>query len=188
MKKYDVSDVIHIENDVLLYYNCDTLLEHMDKECIYIPFDTYTRNIASIMYIPNKDILRLVLDNYDTTQNDMYNFSQIKQTTGRIQNFPIFVNSDNLTEEQKFVSTNSDKFPFIFDAAAIGQFVGGVDPRNISGDTQGFVNETCVIQYNKYFICFETVDGKQKPFIVIDDTKIPIFNLHIHCKNLTKFV
>jgi hypothetical protein len=118
----------------------------------------------------------------------MENFCIIKQKTGLIKNFPIFIVTNNLTNEQKYVSENSVSFPFIFDAAAIGQYLGGVDPRNAPGDTRGFINETCVIKYNNYNIWFEDVNGIKKPFIQIGDKKVPIFNLHIHSKNLNEFV
>jgi len=188
MKRYNVSNIIHLENDVPIYYNCDELSSIIDPNFMYIPFDTYRRNIASIMYIPNKEIYKTILDNYDFNKNDMENFCFIKQKTGLIKNFPIFIKSDNLTAEQKYVSENSDCFPFIFDAAAIGQYLGGVDPRNAPGDTRGFINETCVIKYNNYNIWFEDVNGIKKPFIQIGDKKVPIFNLHIHSKNLIGFV
>lgn len=188
MKKYNVEDVIHLENDVLVYYNVDQLINKVNKNSLYIPFDTFERNIASIIYIPNKDIYKIILDNYDFNKNDMDNFSNIKQKTGLIQNFPIFTQNDNLSNEQKFVTTNSEIFPFIFDAAAIGQYLGGVDPRNETGNTRGFINETCVVKYNNYRIWFEEVDGFKKPFIEIEGKTFPIFNLHIHSKNLKEFV
>ena len=188
MEKYDINDVIHLENDVLIYYNCEELINLVNKNFLYIPFDTYKRNIASIMYIPNKTIYKNILDCYDFNKNDMENFSSIKYKTGLIQNFPIFLQNNNLSEEQNFVSTNSKMFPFIFDAAAIGQYLGGVDSRNIAGNTKGFINETCVIKYNNYNIGFEKINEIKKPFILIEDKKVPIFNLHIHSKNLQEFV
>lgn len=190
MQKYDINNVIHLENDVLIYYNCNNIVDNFDKEFIYLPFDTFTRNIASIMYIPNKEIYKKILDNYDFNKNDMENFVDIKQKTELIKNFPIFVKhiNLNLTDEQKFVCNNDEKFPFIFDAAAIGQYLGGVDPRNTPGNTQGFINETCVIKYNNYHIWFEEINGFKKPFIQIEDKTVPIFNLHIHSKKLEIFI
>ena len=188
MKTYNVSNVIHLENDVIIYYNCNRLFEFVDKNFLYIPFDTYNRNIASIMYIPNVETYKKILDKYDFNKNDMENFSNLQKSTNLIENFPIFLKSNNLTDEQKFVSSNSNIFPFIFDAAAIGQYLGGVDPRNINGNTKGFINETCVIKYNNYNIFFEKDTKIKKPFILIDDKKIPIFNLHIHSKNLQEFI
>ena len=188
MKKYQINDVIHIENDVLLYYNCNELIDKFDKNYMYIPFDSYTRNIASIMYIPNVDIFKKIMDKYNFNKNDMENFSKIKELTGLIQNLPIFVKNDNPSNEEKFVSNNSELFPYIFDAAAIGQYLGGIDPRNSPNNTIGFINETCVIKYNNYKIWFEEKKNIKRPFILIENKKIPIFNLHIHSKNLKKFI
>jgi hypothetical protein len=188
INKYNLEDVFHLENDVLIYYNFNEIINYINKNFMYIPFDSYKRNIASIIYIPDKKIFKNILDNYNFQINDMENFSYIKNKTGLIQNFPIFIKNINLTEEQKFVSENSEIFPFIFDAAAIGQYLGGVDPRNITGNTEGFVNETCVIKYNNYKFLFKQIDNIKKPFIIIENKEIPIFNLHIHSKNLSKFI
>ena len=186
MLKYGVQNVIHIENDVLLYYNCDEELANTftDKK-LYIPFDTYERNIASIVYIPDADIFGEILKCYDFAKNDMYNFSEIRKNTGLIQNLPIFV-SDSFNWERAFVTNGFQKY--IFDAAAIGQFIGGVDPRNAGGDTRGFVNETCVIKYkDEGEIIWKMIDGLNKPFIKNKGIEVPIFNLHIHCKDLASY-
>lgn len=188
MEKYNLTNCIHIENDVLLYYNINTLKNYFNDNYLYIPFDTYKRNIASIMYIPNCSIFKNVLDKYDFTKNDMENFAYIKFNTGLIQNMPIFPNIFVTSKEESFVSENFNTFNVIFDAAAIGQFLGGVDPRNITGDTTGFVNETCVIKYNKYNFVWEIEDNIKKPYLVINNIKFKIFNLHIHSKNLLKFM
>jgi hypothetical protein len=188
MEKYTLTNCIHIENDVLLYYNITTLQNNFNDNYMYIPFDTYKRNIASIMYIPNCDIFKNVLDKYDFTKNDMENFAYIKFNTGLIQNMPIFPVNFVTSKEELFVSENFNTFNFIFDAAAIGQFLGGVDPKNMPGDTTGFVNETCVIKYNKYKFIWEIENNIKKPYLVINNLKFPIFNLHIHSKNLLKFM
>jgi hypothetical protein len=188
MKKYNIDNVIHIENDVLLYYNSNILDDKLNKNKIYLPFDTFTRNIASIMYIPNHNVFKSVLDLYDFNQNDMFNFSRIKKQTGLIYNFPIFINNNLESSEYKFVTENFEKFNFIFDAAAIGQYLGGVDPRNIEGNSVGFINETCIIKYNNYNFLWENIENIRKPFIFVNNLKIPVFNLHIHCKNLQKFI
>ena len=198
MLKHGLKDVIHIENDVLLYYNVDEeLAETFTEQKLYIPFDTYERNIASIVYIPDADIFSKILEHYDFGKNDMYNFSEIRKRTQLIQNLPIFVDGRDTALvgrdtvlavdtvlERAFVSNGFKKY--IFDAAAIGQLVGGVDPRNAAGDTRGFVNETCVIKYKEEGeIIWREVDGFNKPFIKIFTKEVPIFNLHIHCKNLS---
>ena len=99
-------------------------------------------------------------------------------------NFPICMPLHTFNEEQKYVCNNYNQFNMIFDAAAIGQYIGGIDPRNTTYDTIGFINETSVINYQHYTI--EWVE--KKPFLLINKNKVPIFNLHIHSKYLDKYV
>jgi len=187
MKLYNIEDVIHLENDVPIYYNCDTLLPLLEKKYMYIPFDCWNRNIASIVYIPNHTIYYEILKHYNSSITDMENFSMIQKITNLIENFPIFKTSE-LNDEFKFVTKNYNLFKFIFDGAAIGQYLGGVDPRNIQGDTRGFINETCIIKYNTYEFLWKTgKDNINRPFLICDDEEIPIFNLHIHSKRLGDF-
>jgi hypothetical protein len=193
MRKYVIENVIHLENDVLIYYNTDVLYPLLDKTKLYLPFDTFHRNIASIMYIPNSAVFKTALDVYDLGKNDMENFSVIQSQTGIIENFPIFITDKNGSPEYQFVTRGYENFRIIFDAAAMGQYLGGVDPRNIPGDTTGFVNETCIIKYDQYRFIWNIVDEIRRPFIVVEDNvgmdySYPIFNLHIHSKRLENFI
>jgi hypothetical protein len=195
MRSRDIENVIHLENDVLIYHNVDGVLDMLipDRTKIYLPFDTFTRSIASIMFIPNHSIFKSVLDNYDVSKNDMENFSIIQSQTGLIDNFPIFISDPDGSPEHQFVTKNFNQFNMIFDAAAMGQYLGGVDPQNIPGDTTGFVNETCIIKYDQYDFIWNAIDGIKCPFIGVTDSagthcSYPIFNLHIHSKALDKFM
>lgn len=189
MMSSGICDVIHLENDVPVYYNCDILLPLLDKSKLYMPFDSYKRNIASIVYIPNVYLLTRILDIYDIERNDMENFASIREKCPEIiDGLPICIQQDGFNAEQRHVCANFERLNMIFDAAAIGQYLGGVDPRNMSGDTTGFINETCVIKYNVYKIQWiQGDDGITRPFLIVDGNIIPVFNLHIHSKNLSRF-
>ena len=154
--------------------------------------DSYNRAIASIVYIPNAEILEKILELYEYNKNDMENFSIISyKIPDFFDKFPICISDHSQTDEEYYVTKNFEKFGFVFDAAAIGQYLGGVDPQNISGDTTGFINETCVIKYDRYNFQWEIdeIDNIRRPFLITEDLeKIQIFNLHIHCKNLEKFI
>ena len=196
MRKYSIRNVIHIENDVVIYYNVDVLEPLVDQSKIYMPFDSYSRNIASIVYIPNHQTLEYVLDNYDMMRNDMYNFAK-HVSTGIVDTFPIFTDKyyKNPYDERMFVSRNYSRFPYLFDAAAMGQYLGGIDPLNEDGDTRGFVNETTVIKYDNYKFVWSnhiTQTNIYQPFLFVEDAEepkqlLPIFNLHIHSKTVNRF-
>lgn len=90
MKKYHMSNILHLENDVIIYYHANELIPFLNSERMFLPFDNYDRNIASIVYIPAVDVLGGVLRHYDMGKNDMYNFSSIAKKTDLIDHFPIF--------------------------------------------------------------------------------------------------
>lgn len=181
INKYNISNCLHIENDVLLYYNLNNILFKSDKICAV--FDSEFRVIPSIIYIPSSDNLKYILDNYDFNKNDMENLGKFDENI--IERLPICIPFEN---DNYSLSKNFYRYNLIFDAAAIGQYLGGVDERNISGDTRGFINETCIIKYNNYNFYWLKIENLYYPFIKINNEFIRIFNLHIHCKKLNLFL
>ena len=181
MKKYGVKNVIHLENDVLLYSDMNYKLD----EKIYITMDAGNRCIPGIIYIPNYELFNKLIETYNYSRNDMENLSIFYANNRTIVNtFPII---DNSVVEKNMYNENFDNFNSIFDGAAMGQYLGGVDPRNIPGDTTGFVNETCVIKYDKYKFKWLKKGTYYLPHIEINNNMILINNLHIHSKNLEQF-
>jgi hypothetical protein len=91
------------------------------------------------------------------------------------------------TQDGSVFSRHFDEFKGIFDAAAIGQYLGGIDPRN-GKNFQGFKREHSYLDLdNCQFEWNEDHLGKKIPVMIIDGDKIPIYNLHVHCKNLRAF-
>ena len=90
--------------------------------------------------------------------------------------------------DSKKETENFDKFNCIFDAAAMGQYLGGINPKNVTHNTVGFINETCVIKYNQFKFIWITINGIKRPFLKTGDSIIQIFNLHIHHKDLHNFI
>ena len=139
--------------------------------------------LNGVIYIPNYKSFEFIINKYNLNINDMENLAKFNESI--ILPLPIFpvINGN-------FVKFNKLFFDFnmIFDAAAIGQYLGGVDPRNQSGDTRGFVNETCVIKYNKYKFEWIKINDLYVPHIIINNNKYKICNLHIHSKNLVNFI
>lgn len=170
MKEYKIQDVIHLENDVLIYYNCDLLLDTLDRNKICFPVDTSYRAIASIMYIPNSDIFGRILSHYNPNASDMQNLSLIQRMLPYLfDNFPICFQEKHFNEEQKHVTRLYGKYgDMIFDAAAIGQMLGGIDPRNsVNGEsTIGYVSPQCAIKYDNYVIVWQQdKENIKRPFL-----------------------
>ena len=105
MEKYQVENVIHLENDCPIYYHCDTLTPLLDLSKIYVPMDSYNLSIASILYIPNASLWCKVLDKYDMKKNDMENLSLLsKEFAGDFSFFPICFPRVSDSAEQTFVT------------------------------------------------------------------------------------
>ncbi len=180
MKTNNIKEVIHLENDVLLYSDMNYNLD----EKIYLTMDAKKRCIPGIIYIPKYELLNNLIENYIFEQNDMINLSAFfNNNIDIVKTFPII----DYSVEKSMYNENYQNFKSIFDGAAIGQYLGGVDPRNISGDTTGFVNETCEIKYDKYKFKWLKKGEYYFPYIEINNNMIPINNLHIHSKNLEQF-
>ena len=181
IKKNNLENCIHIENDVMVYENLDNISNKFNKDKTSVTFDCNSRVIPGIIYIPNHELFEPIIKNYDAGIDDMYNLSKFNEDV--IEPLPICF--DNFNHK---ITKYYDKFNCIFDAAAIGQYLGGVDPRNQSGDTRGFINETCLIKYNGYKFYWIKINDLYRPHIFYNNNYIPIINLHIHSKNLANFM
>lgn len=199
MELFYLSNVFHIENDVMLseslinIYNCIS-----DKSKMVVVKDSHDRVIPSIIYIPTVGELQK-LNNH------------IAET---FSNSPVFINDMALLASYHNYNT-FNIFPdknqkYIFDGAAIGQYLDGVDVKNLSNlpsdtsskeyklikfnnPTKGFINETSLYKPNNSIfykkICYNPdLNVNMNLYLVKtgDITNI-IPNIHIHSKQLYKF-
>jgi hypothetical protein len=157
MKKLNIENIIHIEIDNLIYFNVNDMVSlFLDLEFeLSVPFDNDSRGIASIMFIKNHAAINKLNEYIKKTYeyrrgqfiNDMMILSNFKKSfPNYIQNLPIifpeysYKLSPNLKtlniENPNFYSDNIFRFNGIFDAAAIGQYLGGIDTIHNSSDTK----------------------------------------------------
>jgi hypothetical protein len=180
LKQQQLKHVIHLENDVMLYSDMNYELD----EKIYIVMDETNRCIPGIVYIPNHTLFDKLINHYDYSKNDMENLAIFyNRNRDIVATFPIIDNS----VQPCIYNEEFERFHSIFDGAAIGQYLGGVDPRNIPGDTTGFVNETCIVKYNDYKFQWIKKGEHYVPHILIQNNWIMVNNLHLHSKRLDEF-
>lgn len=188
MEKYNITNIVHVENDVLVYKNLDEVIFH-DTNKILLTMDSEKRCIPGLMFITNHILLKTCLQHFNPRLNDMENWGLcFHYFKAYVDTLPIFI-SDKSSPGREMITRNFDKYQAIFDAAAIGQYLGGIDTNNSSENTIGFVNETCIFNYSTYkFIWKKNENNLVVPYIIINETEYPIINLHIHCKKLKKFI
>tara|TARA_B100001093_G_scaffold250134_1_gene239635 strand:- start:17916 stop:18800 length:885 start_codon:yes stop_codon:yes gene_type:complete len=188
IKKYNVERCYHLENDTMVYTDLNRFADKLSDK-LYITLDAPNRCIAGIMFIPKYFNMIPLIEDYQYNKNDMLNLVRfyIKHPSF-CETFPIIKPNTHFESETDNLSINYSLFQGIFDAAAIGQYLGGVDPRNIRKDSRGFVNETCKVNYSKYKYKWIKKENLYVPHVEIEGEFIPIFNLHIHCKRLENFM
>lgn len=180
LSSHRMTNVLHFENDIMVYRDCEEWRPFLDKE-IHLVMDSHDRCVPSVMFFRDDRLLGECLRNHGvySDKNDMYFWGSCFQVyRGRIGTLPI-------------TTTDAEYTPHlgVFDGAAIGQYLGGIDPRNtpIPGqNSTGFVNETCREKYDRHSFEWHH-DADHGVWYPVMDDEIRINNLHIHSKNLGAF-
>ena len=184
MSLFHIKNAFHIENDIMIYENLKIIESSLDKNKIYMVRDSISplRVIASIMYL-NSSELKNVLSHFlkELTLNPSLNDMQLLGS----------YKSENI----EFLPFNTfSESKYIYDSCAIGQFLGGVDPRNIknyntlsqserdililNNPTVNFINETCTFKLNDQLVFQKSV--------LLDECIIPLNLYYVkgQCENL----
>jgi len=90
--------------------------------------------------------------------------------------------------DYRFATAHGEGFRGVWDAAAYGQYLGGIDERNEAGRQVGFVNETCAFRTDQFEFTWANSDGLAYPRAHRHGHSWPIYVLHIHSKHLDEFV
>jgi hypothetical protein len=195
--------IIHSESDVIFMPNFPWDKVHGLKDIAWTRYNSHSDS-AAIMYFPDKRKtieFGILLNNFLRTRNmatDMLILSEISHA--HPNNFKILpsiddvssniVNSHNVSsvEEIKQMHENFPLFEGLFDGAAFGMWLTGQDPRNHRGYTKilsdsNISNGDSLIDPSN--VRYRFTD--KNLFIDTNELQIPIWNLHIHSKNLKLF-
>lgn len=203
MDLFYLTNVIHIENDVILNEKLFNIYESIsNKSKIKVVKDSNERVIPSVVFVPNMSELQKLTCHIASTLNNSDVFINDMALLASFNNYSLF----------NIIPSASDKY--IYDGAAIGQYLDGVDIRNLpnipqdvtskeykqiqfSNPSIGFVNETSIYKPNtSHFYkkkCYDSdlnVDINVYLANTINDGKIitnMIPNIHVHSKQLYKF-
>lgn len=196
--QFCLKNVFHIENDVMLYKSLNNIYSDLNSkemiDKIVAVQDAPNRAICSIVYFPDSECINkftsyiLTSTEHNPHLNDMNLMGEYK---------------DKYTFPDSPLHELSNNFG-IYDACAFGQYLGGIDFRNIQAGvvknkfinpTIGFVNEN-----SKYLLTNKKDDiqvtkilnNKLKMYVLNDKSKRDVkkYNLnalHIHSKQLYLF-
>ena len=190
----NLSLVFHIENDVMMYKSFDSIYKQNlnNSNSIWVVKDSPNRVIPSIVFFPNisssKRLVAFIRKTIETSGSNFMNDMNILGVYDDVYLLPI----------------KNDKC--IYDGAAIGQYLGGIDARNVDKtleysdsmqvymSTMGFVNETSEFNPSGF------IHSSKRVHTGVNNIDIPVItsgshikvkstvaNLHIHSKNLAMF-
>jgi len=206
MLHYNLENVFHLENDVMLYADLRELLPLFQSHypCIASTFDNEERCIPGFVYIPSiikmKKLAKCFADYAPAQMNDMQIFGIFRKKYGEraidilpiitpeyIADHPLRSPFGHVPVNKWTFCQNSDVFNSIFDAAALGQYLGGIDPI-LGTSVPGFINERCL--FNPSYLTYEWIEDENNrkiPYAIYGGRQWRINNLHIHSKNLIPF-
>jgi hypothetical protein len=209
LRALGLGSVVHLESDVMLYADLAALGPKLSR--VYaglgVTFDNDVRGVPGFVFIPNVEALarfttfvarlfeKLGADAWRDV-NDMTLLGRFR-TLGRsaVDHLPIVAPgygaplrsaSGLVARDPGCYSRHADALGYVFDAAALGQYLGGVDPRN-GPSGGGFVNESCL--FDPRLVRPELrMDGagRRVPCIWVGDTEHRVANLHVHSKDLQR--
>lgn len=182
-------DVVHLENDVVLYFDpADRLDAFRGFADFAVPLDR-VRAIAGIVWCVNhraSDRLAAYLLS-QPDRNDMESVGSFCLANPDIARPlptlpPAYAAAKGL-DPQRYCQ-GVDAFGGIFDAAAIGQYVGGVHWLNNPHDSRFFINESSDLDLREFDFSWAVRNGVRQPWLAYAGERLPALCLHAHSKDL----
>lgn len=185
-----LSEFFHIENDVFIL---DGLLTIQTSDFILktkyntsLIMDCHNRCVPSIVWFRDFNSAEHLWEHIskDTNKTDMELLADYFHLNRKVvTNFPIAPSRYFKTSTEINYSNFHKELNCIFDGAAIGQYLYGVDDGNGGKSSIGFINETSI--FNPSHLSYERNKGKLLSFY--QGETIPVANIHMHCKQSYKF-
>ena len=194
MMSSGATNVLFLELDNLLYDNPITWLPTLQKTDIAYLFDNINRASGGVTYVKNATSLKKLLDSFNVRvraggetideMDALYTFWKNNHETGVVQFLPIYWTDPSIAWQAHTSALSfSDS---IFDAAALGICIGGIDPVHSDGVVKYGVHwQFSLIDYTKCTVEWRVDDRNRRiPYIWSGSKWLRINNLHIHSKLL----
>jgi hypothetical protein len=195
MRNNNISECFHAELDNLVFANNRLAIELNNfGSGLFVPFDSPNRAIASIMFVNSNETLAKFCrfaTQHIGTKNDM----ELLALFGQKQSNEVFALPTNLDNETLKaglsavgIKTIDIERTGLFDAAAIGQWYFGIDPRNSYWLVRNqFVNDVAEIDMKSFRMQWNENKPNFEAFMVgSSQKKYIVNNLHIHSKIFKK--
>ncbi len=182
MKKQNLENILFLELDNLIYQDPNIWQENLDDVEFTFLHDNDKRISTGLMYIKNTQSINIITENLKSYVSNEQGFISEMGGNWLIKDKAYFLPTYWENEKyNKMTFQNYDKFNSIFDAASIGWYLYGSDKIHDCGRKNPWGEIDYTIHRYEWI---EDEEGRRKPYIVKDNEKILINNLHIPCKEL----
>ncbi len=195
MHSNKLETIFHAELDQLLF-RVDELVGALDavtERGAFLPFHNKFSAVASVFYCNHKDVLRSFL-NYSRTgeafPNEMVILARwALENRDHVFSLPTLASMTNPIPGDAIKVISESRLNGIVDAAQLGQWVGGIDPRNVpilSKPKNHFVDEPSeMLLSGEQLMHMKLELIKSEGRLVCnlrDQFQVNLYNLHIHSK------
>jgi len=209
-RAFTLREFIHIENDVMIYFDIAEMTGRLAPlyPNLASTFPNDELCVASLLYVANAESLVPLLDYinaqvgrwFSRPANEMEMIGRYRRLRGPtfIDTLPIVPpeypgplcsRNGQVPRRSADCWNHFDVLQGLFDASALGQYLGGIDPRNTAEiETVGYINECSIFDPSLCRLDFSR-DGRGRRFPTLSAGGLawPVYNLHIHSKTLAPF-
>jgi len=198
MQMNNIDNVIHFDNDVLLYRNINDFIDKLKLHIKHIGLPLHKPNefVCGFMYIKNvlsiqllcDELYKLAIRGEKELEKELKTMPHEMRLLGHIhQLYPDLITRIPIVPFDEW-SDLYNEFNMVFDPSSYGQFFGWSSHKE-----KNCVHQNDVHRYIDNHIINGNIipyfDNNTKlPYIKYKDLQIPICNLHIHSKNLSDFI
>ena len=188
MQYRQLENCLHLENDVVLFFDPTLKLEAFRSFAKFaIPFDR-TRAIPGIVWYKDAQFA-LQVSAYIAQHSEKPDFDVLREFCdahpSEAKPLPTmpkgYARGHHLSLDN--YCQGIDAFGGIFDAAAIGQYLGGVHWMNDPEDSRFFINESSQLDMEKCQFYWARQSKYRYPILSYNNDIVPILNLHAHSKD-----
>jgi len=205
MARDSLVSCIAMEYDVLVYCSLTSLIPLLEKYTNKLSFvmDAHERGHPGFMYVPTANSIgsfnEYILNNIKNDYEDMQLLSRYSNDFPEKVSFLPLISSERNARIPKrcseinktpctnsdFLSAGFDKIGHLFDSLVVGQWLGGIDPRNYSlRRTVGYRNEGALYSIDEMSFLWKRECKLWTP--ILDG--IPLATIHVHSKALYCFL
>lgn len=182
MKKQDLENILFLELDNLIYQDPNIWQDKLNNVKFTFLYDNNKRISTGLTYIKNTQSINIITENLKTYVSSEQGFISEMGGNWLVKDKAYFLPTYWENEKYNILAYQKyDKFNSIFDAASIGWYLYGPDKIHTCGRKNPWGDIDYTIHKYEWI---EDEKKRRRPYIIKDNKKILINNLHIASKEL----